>query len=91
MHAKIHDILDKTAMNTFFLRFLIKKSHFFLSVRKKGVPLQRIWRNARPRGEFHFHQSNMKLGYGVMVTLQILVLPFLVRVRVPQQFNPLSH
>ena len=31
------------------------------------------------------------LGYGVMVTLQILVLPFLVRVRVPQQINPLSH
>ena len=27
------------------------------------------------------------LGYGVMVTLQILVLPFLVRVRVPQQKN----
>ena len=27
----------------------------------------------------------MELGYGVMVTLQILVLPFLVRVRVPQQ------
>ena len=26
-----------------------------------------------------------KLGYGVMVTLQILVLPFLVRVRVSQQ------
>ena len=26
-----------------------------------------------------------KLGYGVMVTLQILVLSFLVRVRVPQQ------
>ena len=26
----------------------------------------------------------MALGYGVMVTLQILVLPFLVRVRVPQ-------
>ena len=25
------------------------------------------------------------LGYGVMVTLQILVLPFLVRVRVAQQ------
>ena len=25
-----------------------------------------------------------RLGYGVMVTLQILVLPFLVRVRVPQ-------
>ena len=27
---------------------------------------------------------NHKLGYGVMVTLQILVLPFLVLVRVPQ-------
>ena len=25
------------------------------------------------------------MGYGVMVTLQILVLPFLVRVRVAQQ------
>lgn len=28
---------------------------------------------------------NNKLGYGVMVTLQILVLSFLVRVRVSQQ------
>ena len=28
------------------------------------------------------------LGYGVMVTLQILVLPFLVRVRVPQLSEP---
>ena len=27
----------------------------------------------------------LTLGYGVMVTLQILVLSFLVRVRVPQQ------
>ncbi len=27
----------------------------------------------------------ISLGYGVMVTLQILVLPFLVRVRVSQQ------
>ncbi len=30
---------------------------------------------------------SMTLGYGVMVTLQILVLSFLVRVRVPQHFN----
>ena len=30
------------------------------------------------------------LGYGVMVTLQILVLSFLVRVRVPQQEKPSS-
>ena len=28
--------------------------------------------------------EGFSLGYGVMVTLQILVLPFLVRVRVPQ-------
>ena len=28
------------------------------------------------------------LGYGVMVTLQILVLSFMVRVRVPQQNKP---
>ena len=32
-----------------------------------------------------------KLGYGVMVTLQILVLPFLVRVRVPQLKKSLSR
>ena len=32
----------------------------------------------------------LSLGYGVMVTLQILVLPFLVRVRVPQQEKSLS-
>ena len=32
------------------------------------------------RGQVATH----KLGYGVMVTLQILVLPFLVRVRVSQ-------
>ncbi len=30
-------------------------------------------------------QPQNRLGYGVMVTLQILVLPFLVRVRVAQQ------
>ena len=39
-----------------------------------------------------FHKKGCEtLGYGVMVTLQILVLSFLVRVRVPQQINPLSH
>ncbi len=34
-----------------------------------------------------FAPANQKLGYGVMVTLHILVLSFLVRVRVPQQMN----
>jgi hypothetical protein len=34
-----------------------------------------------------FHKKGCEtLGYGVMVTLQILVLSFLVRVRVPQLF-----
>ena len=52
------------------LRFFINFPLKVLVVRKKVVPLHPQNRNA--------------LGYGVMVTLQILVLPFLVRVRVPQ-------
>lgn len=40
MNAKLHDILDKMAMNILFLRFLIKKLHFFLLFQKKAVPLQ---------------------------------------------------
>ena len=35
--------------------------------------------------------KQLTLGYGVMVTLQILVLSFLVRVRVPQQKKSLSR
>ena len=54
-----------------------------MAVRKKVVPLQ-------PQKRKDNVDAN-KLGYGVMVTLQILVLPFLVRIRVPQQINPLSH
>ncbi len=34
-----------------------------------------------------YANRNNKLGYGVMVTLQILVLSFLVRVRVSQHKN----
>ena len=34
---------------------------------------------------FCTRKTKICLGYGVMVTLQILVLPFLVRVRVAQQ------
>ena len=42
--------------------------------------------NSRKSSTFAPAIENCKdsLGYGVMVTLQILVLPFLVRVRVPQ-------
>jgi hypothetical protein len=48
-----------------------------LSVKKKCVPLQSQSGNKMI--------ADIKLGYGVMVTLQILVLSFLVRVRVSQQ------
>mgnify|MGYP007096166773 CR=1 FL=1 len=47
-----------------------------LSVKKKCVPLQSQSGNKTI--------ADIKLGYGVMVTLQILVLSFLVRVRVSQ-------
>ena len=59
-----------------FLRFFIKNTSFFLQIPKKAVPLHP-----------HSRKCTACLGYGVMVTLQILVLPFLVRVRVPQQHN----
>ena len=55
------------------LRFFIKKWLKILLVSEKAVPLHP-----------HFEKFTTFLGYGVMVTLQILVLPFLVRVRVPQ-------
>ena len=51
-----------------------------MAVSEKVVPLHPLNENGGCRkADF--------LGYGVMVTLQILVLPFLVRVRVPQQIN----
>ena len=49
-----------------------------LSVQKKCVPLHSQNRNK------NIVLRNV-LGYGVMVTLQILVLSFLVRIRVSQQ------
>ena len=61
------------------LRFFIKKWLKILLVSEKAVPLHP-----------HFEKCTTFLGYGVMVTLQILVLPFLVRVRVPQQRESLS-
>ena len=38
----------------------------------------------------HYLATNI-LGYGVMVTLQILVLSFLVRVRVSQLKKPIHY
>ena len=49
-----------------------------LVVQKKAVPLH-------PQFSHQGDGCCAELGYGVMVTLQILVLSFLVRVRVPQQ------
>ena len=60
------------------LQFFINFPRKILVVREKVVPLH-------PQNRNNEFLSNKILGYGVMVTLQILVLPFLVRVRVPQQ------
>ena len=58
---------------SFFTRFYEKKAGFCLCERKKQYLC-----SAKTK-------IVCTLGYGVMVTLQILVLPFLVRIRVAQQ------
>ena len=65
------------------LRFFINFPLKILVVQEKVVPLH-------PQNRTREFWSNNILGYGVMVTLQILVLPFLVRVRVPQLKKTLS-
>ena len=67
-----------------YLIFFIKNYPKVLPIQKKDVPLQ-------PHLDIMGWTSARALGYGVMVTLQILVLSFLVRVRVPQQSKSLSH
>ena len=53
---------------------------------------EKIWTNKKNVVILQVHYSRnhtdylLILGYGVMVTLQILVLSFLVRVRVSQQY-----
>ena len=64
---------EKQKKLRFFINFLQK----ILVVQEKVVPLH-------PQNRTREFSSKNILGYGVMVTLQILVLPFLVRVRVPQ-------
>ena len=59
------------------LRFFRKKCRKILVIQKNVVPLHPQLRN-------NMLEIAMILGYGVMVTLQILVLSFLVRVRVSQ-------
>ena len=48
--AKIQLNLDIIPIITLFLRFLIKKSRFFLLFPKKALPLHRILRNAGEDG-----------------------------------------
>ena len=59
------------------MRFFRKKCRKILVIQKNVVPLHPQLRN-------NMLEIAMILGYGVMVTLQILVLSFLVRVRVSQ-------
>ena len=76
---------DKTGNNkrkAKILRFFINFRPKVLVVYKKVVPLH-------PQNRTRMFDC-MTLGYGVMVTLQILVLSFLVRVRVPQHRRSLS-
>ena len=73
----------KNKEKTEILRFFIIFPQKILVVPEKVVPLHPQNRNKR------VSKQNI-LGYGVMVTLQILVLPFLVRVRVPQLKKTLS-
>ena len=74
----------KNKEKTEILRFFIIFPQKILVVPEKVVPLHPQNRNKR------VSKQNI-LGYGVMVTLQILVLPFLVRVRVPQLKESLSR
>ena len=73
----------KNKENEKILRFFINFPRKILVVQEKVVPLH-------PQNRTREFSSKNILGYGVMVTLQILVLPFLVRVRVPQLKESLS-
>ena len=70
-------LLTKRLKMYFFLRFFIKNLRFFFVVSEKSATFA-------PANERFAPAKDFSLGYGVMVTLQILVLPFLVRIRVPQ-------
>ena len=59
-----------------------EKTHF---LEKKAPKVLRFQKNALPLHSQSDDKAGETLGYGVMVTLQILVLSFLVRVRVSQQ------
>lgn len=59
----------------FFCSFLEKNRVFFCCFKKSRT----------------FASAIKALGYGVMVTLQILVLPFLVRIRVPQHSESVAN
>ena len=69
--AKIGRFILFSRNNTIFLEYLSKKNIQTFELKKKVVSLHRIW----------------QLVNGVMVTLQILVLSFKVRVLVAQQKN----
>ena len=78
LKCKVTDKTENNKGKAKILRFFINFRLKVLVVYKKVVPL-----HPQNRNEDVF--NCMTVGYGVMVTLQILVLSFLVRVRVPQQ------
>lgn len=76
MTTKIHLNLEKTLRKHVILIFLRKNLIKTFADSKK----KRTFATANPK-----RFGATLLGYGVMVTLQILVLSFLVRIRVSQQ------
>ena len=74
--TKVRLNIRKTLKSILNFAFLWKNSQFILENRKNAVTLQTQW---------GWSLVVKILGYGVMVTLQILVLSFLVRVRVSQR------
>ena len=76
--------LAQKGRNSKFLLFILQKQAFESFLKKS---LDKIWwvrKNLLPLHS-QFGNAVATVGYGVMVTLQILVLSFLVRVRVPQR------
>ena len=76
-------IILKSGIKRDFFVVFNKKNRFFFVVSEKCATFAPANKKFAPFRGF-------SLGYGVMVTLQILVLPFLVRVRVPQLEKSLS-
>ena len=70
----------------------IKSAKICASEKKIGLLHKIFAKNlCEYKNMFYFCTRNQQLGYGVMVTLQILVLSFLVRIQVAQLKREQHH